>query len=142
MQDSSAIWFSPDGNHLAYASFDDRNVQEILYLHYGEPGNLDDQYPTEVKIKYPKVRVDLCYSTTLFNSWYSLLTEIFRLTDKRNVDLPCTFIVFSTFLNLKFINNNFPESIETFDGNGDIRTNNECIETRKDARMLQKATRR
>lgn len=55
LQDSSAIWFSPDGNHLAYASFDDRNVQEILYLHYGEPGNLDDQYPTEVKIKYPKV---------------------------------------------------------------------------------------
>ncbi|XP_046814896.1 venom dipeptidyl peptidase 4 [Vespa crabro] len=51
---SSAIWYSPDGSHLAYASFDDRNVQEILYLHYGEPGNLVDQYPTEVKIKYPK----------------------------------------------------------------------------------------
>ncbi|XP_043501996.1 venom dipeptidyl peptidase 4 isoform X1 [Polistes fuscatus] len=51
---SSAIWFSPNGNRLAYATFDDRKVHEILYLHYGEPGSLGDQYPTEVKIKYPK----------------------------------------------------------------------------------------
>ncbi|KAK2581827.1 hypothetical protein KPH14_002294 [Odynerus spinipes] len=51
---ASAVWFSPDGNRLVYATFDDRNVKEMSYFHYGEPGSLADQYPTEMKLKYPK----------------------------------------------------------------------------------------
>lgn len=51
---ASALWFSPDGSMLVYATFDDRNVKEMLYSHYGDPGNIKDQYPTEMKLKYPK----------------------------------------------------------------------------------------
>ncbi|XP_015601081.1 venom dipeptidyl peptidase 4 isoform X2 [Cephus cinctus] len=50
----SAVWFSPDGNHLAFATFDDTDVKEATYYYYGEPGDAEYQYPTDVKIKYPK----------------------------------------------------------------------------------------
>ncbi|KAG7207518.1 hypothetical protein KM043_009149 [Ampulex compressa] len=50
----SALWFSPDGQHLAFASFNDTGVKDAAFFYYGEPGSLKYQYPTEVKIKYPK----------------------------------------------------------------------------------------
>ncbi|XP_012252193.2 venom dipeptidyl peptidase 4 [Athalia rosae] len=50
----SALWFSPDGMRMVIASFNDKNVSETLYYHYGEPGDLDYQYPQQVSIKYPK----------------------------------------------------------------------------------------
>ncbi|KAL0119761.1 hypothetical protein PUN28_007890 [Cardiocondyla obscurior] len=49
------MWYSPDGRYLAFATFNDTQVKDIVYPHYGAPGSLEDQYPTEVKIKYPKV---------------------------------------------------------------------------------------
>ncbi|XP_015435502.1 PREDICTED: venom dipeptidyl peptidase 4 [Dufourea novaeangliae] len=49
-----ALWFSPDGNHLAFATYNDTRVKDMSILYYGKPGILVDQYPTEVKIKYPK----------------------------------------------------------------------------------------
>ncbi|CAH0556830.1 unnamed protein product [Brassicogethes aeneus] len=51
----SAMWFSPDGQKLAFATFDDTNVDNFTYIIYGEPGSLKDQYTTPVTIKYPKV---------------------------------------------------------------------------------------
>ncbi|KYN10654.1 Venom dipeptidyl peptidase 4 [Trachymyrmex cornetzi] len=51
---ATAMWFSPDGQHLAFATFNDTAVKDMAYFHYGTPGSLEDQYPTEVKIKYPK----------------------------------------------------------------------------------------
>ncbi|XP_043527094.1 venom dipeptidyl peptidase 4 isoform X2 [Frieseomelitta varia] len=51
---ASAAWFSPDGRHLAFATFNDTNVREIGMLRYGIPGNIKYQYPEELKIKYPK----------------------------------------------------------------------------------------
>lgn len=53
---ATAMWYSPDGRHLAFATFNDTAVKDMVYFHYGEPGSLDDQYPAEIKIKYPKVR--------------------------------------------------------------------------------------
>ncbi|KAL6257404.1 hypothetical protein P5V15_010976 [Pogonomyrmex californicus] len=50
----TAMWYSPDGKHLAFATFNDTVVKDMAYFHYGAPGSLEDQYPTEVKIKYPK----------------------------------------------------------------------------------------
>lgn len=50
----TAMWYSPDGRHLAFATFNDTLVKNIVYSHYGTPGSLEDQYPREVKIKYPK----------------------------------------------------------------------------------------
>lgn len=52
---ASALWFSPDGRHLAFATFNDTNVKDIEIPKYGSPGNMKDQYPKEIKIKYPKV---------------------------------------------------------------------------------------
>ncbi|XP_030761347.1 venom dipeptidyl peptidase 4 [Sitophilus oryzae] len=51
----TALWFSPDGKHLAYAKFNDTNVKDFFYFLYGTPGSLTDQYPTVAEIKYPKV---------------------------------------------------------------------------------------
>ncbi|KAG5325464.1 VDDP4 peptidase, partial [Pseudoatta argentina] len=47
---ATAMWFSPDGQHLAFATFNDTVVKDMAYFHYGTPGSLEDQYPTEVKI--------------------------------------------------------------------------------------------
>ncbi|XP_020277836.1 venom dipeptidyl peptidase 4 isoform X2 [Pseudomyrmex gracilis] len=55
LSSATAMWYSPDGRHLAFATFNDTVVKDITYFHYGEPGSLNDQYPTSVKIKYPKV---------------------------------------------------------------------------------------
>ncbi|XP_071876668.1 venom dipeptidyl peptidase 4 [Bombus fervidus] len=51
---ASALWFSPDGRQLAFATFNDTNVKDIEIPKYGSPGNMKDQYPKEIKIKYPK----------------------------------------------------------------------------------------
>ncbi|XP_014362770.2 venom dipeptidyl peptidase 4 [Papilio machaon] len=50
-----ALWFSPNGSYLAVASFDDREVESAIYQYYGNPSDLDNQYPTLVQFKYPKV---------------------------------------------------------------------------------------
>ncbi|XP_076242870.1 venom dipeptidyl peptidase 4 isoform X2 [Calliopsis andreniformis] len=49
-----ALWFSPDGSHLAFATYNDSRVQDVAMLYYGKPGTMENQYPSEVKIKYPK----------------------------------------------------------------------------------------
>ncbi|KAF5307856.1 hypothetical protein FQR65_LT06588 [Abscondita terminalis] len=49
-----ALWFSPNGKRLAFATFDDSNVEDYHYLIYNEPGNMTSQYPSVVSIKYPK----------------------------------------------------------------------------------------
>lgn len=51
----SALWFSPEGNRLAFARFDDTEVDNFTYFKYGEPGTLDSQYPEVIMLKYPKV---------------------------------------------------------------------------------------
>ncbi len=44
-----ALWFSPNGNKIAIASFNDTNVEEFTYILY------EDQYEKEVALRYPKV---------------------------------------------------------------------------------------
>uniref|UniRef100_A0A348G603 Venom dipeptidyl peptidase 4 n=1 Tax=Odontomachus monticola TaxID=613454 RepID=A0A348G603_ODOMO len=51
----TAMWYSPDGRYLAFATFNDTRVMDMEYSHYGAPGSLRNQYPTQVKLKYPKV---------------------------------------------------------------------------------------
>ena len=46
----SAMWWAPDGKHLAYLSSDETNVPDFLMPVY------DDVYPTIVTIAYPKVK--------------------------------------------------------------------------------------
>uniref|UniRef100_A0A8C3QZT2 Dipeptidyl peptidase 4 n=1 Tax=Cyanoderma ruficeps TaxID=181631 RepID=A0A8C3QZT2_9PASS len=47
----SALWWSPNGKFLAYASFNDREVPVIEYSFYSEDTL---QYPKTIKIPYPK----------------------------------------------------------------------------------------
>lgn len=51
---SKAYWFSPSGDHLLYLTLNDTNVRKSTYFDYGEPGSINDQYPNEVVIRYPK----------------------------------------------------------------------------------------
>lgn len=61
-----AFWISPDGQHLAFATFNDTNVHDIVISKYGSPGNLRDQYPNEIKIKYPKVDIFIFFVFVIF----------------------------------------------------------------------------
>lgn len=49
-----ALWFSPDGNKLAWARFDDTPVRAMSIPVYGTPGSLDFQYTQHLGILYPK----------------------------------------------------------------------------------------
>ncbi|NWS17389.1 DPP4 peptidase, partial [Pachyramphus minor] len=48
---NSALWWSPNGNFLAYAAFDDTEVPVIEYSFYSEDTL---QYPKTIRIPYPK----------------------------------------------------------------------------------------
>lgn len=50
----SALWFSPEGTSLAFATFNDGDVKTASYFHYGNPGTLDSQYSDTINIRYPK----------------------------------------------------------------------------------------
>ncbi|XP_011501631.1 PREDICTED: venom dipeptidyl peptidase 4 [Ceratosolen solmsi marchali] len=51
----TAMWISPTGEYLVFATFNDTQVLESIILRYGKPGDLSDQYPVEEKFRYPKV---------------------------------------------------------------------------------------
>jgi dipeptidyl-peptidase-4 len=51
----SALWFSPEGTSLAFATFNDSDVKTASYFHYGDPGTLESQYSDTINIRYPKV---------------------------------------------------------------------------------------
>ena len=51
----NTIWFSEDGNMMAYASFNDTKVDIMPLQLYGEAGKLEYQYPITIPLRYPKV---------------------------------------------------------------------------------------
>jgi dipeptidyl-peptidase-4 len=50
----SAMWFSPDGTHLAFLSFDDAEVPLYTVPYYMDGKKYPPTYPKEKKIRYPK----------------------------------------------------------------------------------------
>ena len=59
----NAMWWSPDGSAILYASFNDTLVKEYSYPQYGSP---DNQYTHIESIRYPKVSTlihsySMCY---------------------------------------------------------------------------------
>lgn len=48
------MWFSPDGNRLAFIQFDDTPTSVINIPYYGESGNVEFQYPKNRPVAYPK----------------------------------------------------------------------------------------
>lgn len=55
LKSDSAMQASPDGKYLLFATFNDTEVKDATYSIYGKPGELDSQYPSIMKLKYPKV---------------------------------------------------------------------------------------
>lgn len=51
----TALWFSPDGQKLAYIRFNDTDVPIITIQVYGPPGSFEFQYPKSIGFNYPKV---------------------------------------------------------------------------------------
>lgn len=52
---AEAMWFSPRGSYLAVASFNDTNVATATNPYYGQPFDVNNQYPEIVHFRYPKV---------------------------------------------------------------------------------------
>lgn len=58
LSQSSATWFSPQGGHLLYATFNATNVGEVSFKIYeGEGYNQGEPsvYGTDKSLRYPKV---------------------------------------------------------------------------------------
>ena len=51
LSDTRAIWFSPDGDKIAWIEFNDTNVDVMTITHYGQPGNLQFQYPIQTPLR-------------------------------------------------------------------------------------------
>lgn len=51
---NKALWFSPNGNKLAFGYFDDSNTPIMTIPFYGYPGSLTFQYTSSIPIHYPK----------------------------------------------------------------------------------------
>jgi len=54
LSDTRAIWFSPNGDKIAWVEFNDTDVDVMTITHYGQPGNLQFQYPIQTPLRYPK----------------------------------------------------------------------------------------
>ncbi|KAJ0181710.1 hypothetical protein K1T71_002432 [Dendrolimus kikuchii] len=55
MYTGQATWFSTDGSYLAFATFDDTEVESYSYYYFVDKSDPDDLYPELVDLKYPKV---------------------------------------------------------------------------------------
>ncbi|KAK0643271.1 dipeptidyl peptidase IV N-terminal region-domain-containing protein [Cercophora newfieldiana] len=53
--DNSALWYSPDGQYLAYLSFNETGVETFTVPYYMNEQTLAPSYPRELEIRYPKV---------------------------------------------------------------------------------------
>ncbi|KAI2628512.1 dipeptidyl peptidase IV N-terminal region-domain-containing protein [Hypoxylon sp. NC1633] len=53
--DGSAIWFSPDGEKLAYLSFNETGVGTFTVQYFTDDGEIAPVYPRLLDLRYPKV---------------------------------------------------------------------------------------
>lgn len=56
------MWFSPKGSRMAVASFNDTEVDVAVYMYYGIPGSVENQYPNLELLRYPKVKILIRFS--------------------------------------------------------------------------------
>ena len=56
LKSDNAIWISPDGQKIVYATFNDSQVQSVQWKIYGDGRDASvNPYPTEAFMRYPKV---------------------------------------------------------------------------------------
>lgn len=79
MHSAEALWMSPDGHMMLYASFNDSLVEEMHISWFGEGNQV--LYPDIRSLRYPKVCFPLPYIGINFHNKQLLLTSfhIFRL---------------------------------------------------------------
>lgn len=88
LRSAVAMWYSPDGRYLAFAAFNDTVVKDMAYFYYGVPGSFEAQYPTQVKLKYPKVRFYFKteggekggrgeFSKSIYSKYYSIISQLY-----------------------------------------------------------------
>ncbi|CRK18807.1 hypothetical protein BN1723_011699, partial [Verticillium longisporum] len=53
--DKKALWFSPDGEYVAYLSFDETGVETFTIPYYMDGQKTAPVYPRELDLRYPKV---------------------------------------------------------------------------------------
>lgn len=84
---NKALWFSEDGTKIAYARFDDTNVEAMVVPVYGHPGNLYFQYPRANLVKYPKAgTTNPTVSLFVYNIAEAEVTELETTSSLRDVD--------------------------------------------------------
>lgn len=49
-----AVWFSPEGSKLAFASFNDTLIRHVVYPKYGSYDDPNNIYPEVTRIRYPQ----------------------------------------------------------------------------------------
>ncbi|KAI8427635.1 hypothetical protein MSG28_002118 [Choristoneura fumiferana] len=54
MYTGQATWFNPDGSYLAFASYNDTEVESYSYYYFVDKSDPEDLYPELVDLKYPK----------------------------------------------------------------------------------------
>ena len=64
LSDTKAIYFSPDGDKLAWIEFNDTDVDVMTITHYGQPGNLQFQYPIQTPLRYNTVQYSTVQNST------------------------------------------------------------------------------
>jgi dipeptidyl-peptidase 4 len=55
IEDRKTLWFSPDGEFLAYLSFNETGVEKYTVPYYMSGDKFAPSYPRELNIRYPKV---------------------------------------------------------------------------------------
>ena len=52
---NNALWFSPDGQYIAFLSFNETGVETFTIPYYLDNKEVPPPYPRELKLRYPKV---------------------------------------------------------------------------------------
>ncbi len=55
LSDTRALWFSPDGDRLAWVQFNDSDVDVMPLQIYGQPGRLEFQYPIPTPLRCVRI---------------------------------------------------------------------------------------
>lgn len=78
----SAIWFSPKGTRLLYASFNDTGVDQTYFPLYGNYEDNLNTSPEMMSIRYPKVS-SLAYAVSYSYSFHPFLSSKIMFVSKK-----------------------------------------------------------
>ena len=92
----SAVWFSPEGTRLLYASFNDSGVDITNYPLYGNYEDNLNTSPELMAVRYPKVSfllsLFLYHFLINFSLWFKLLTFVQNVFDVISKSIPPGFV--------------------------------------------------